>query len=424
MTKVRAASAIDDIVRGVPPGARIVAGPGCGTPLSLLRGLGRVAESRMDWTLSSALLLGDLGFVDAVTDGRLDYRTWHVVEQTRDLVAAGRAGFLPLRASEVPRFLTADGVDVLLVRVSPPDRDGNCSLGTSVSYPGPVAEFAPMIIGEVDPDFPHTEGRSTLPVAAFHALVESEDETPLYRSRTPDDVAVTIARHITELLPREPLLQIGIGEIPEAITPLLADADLGGVRFVGLGVDGMVDLFERGVVRPSSDPARPALRAVEIMGTRRILDFVHRNPEVGVYPVGIAGDALTLGHEERFVSIVSALQIDLQGQVNSERIGGRQIAGVGGALDFVDSARSSVGGVRIVALRSSSRGLSRIVPALEPGAPVSVPRSAVDLVVTEHGVARLGGLDLRQRAEALIAIADPAHHDALHEALAQQYSVR
>lgn len=413
---VQASNCIDDLLRDLPTGARIVAGPGCGTPVSLLRGLGRVAEPSRRWTLSSALLLGPLDFVDAVEEGRLAYRTWHVVEGTRDLVARGLADFLPLRASEVPGFLARDGVDVLMVRVSPPDDRGLCSLGTSVSYPGPVAAMASIIIGEVDPDFPHTEGDSTLPVSAFHALIESEDATPLYRSREPDEVAVRIARHIMGLIPREPLLQIGIGEIPEAITPLLAEADLGRLRFVGLGVDGMVDLFERGLVARDGHASHPPLRAVEIMGSRRILDFAHRNPLVGVYPVGVAGDARVLGAEERFVSITSALQIDLQGQVNSERIGGRQIAGVGGALDFVDAARASAGGVRIVAVRSSSRGVSRIVPALEPGAPVSLARTAVDIVVTEHGVAHLAGLDLRQRVEALISIADPVHRDGLHDA--------
>jgi acyl-CoA hydrolase len=415
--KVLAASDIDTIVRALPAGARFVAGPGCGTPLSLLRALGRVAESPRRWTLSSGLLLGQLDFLGAVAEGRLTYRTWHVVEQTRDLVANGLAGFIPLRGSEVPKFLAAEGVDVLLVRVSPPDQDGRCSLGTSVSYPGPVAAFTPIIIGEVDPEFPHTEGESTLPVSAFHALVESEDVTPLYRSQEPDETARTIARHIAELIPREPVLQIGIGEIPEAITPLLVDADLGRVRFVGLGVDGMVDLLEGSAFQLAHDPTRRALRAVEIMGTRRILDFAHRNPLVGVYPVGAAGDPKVLGQEDRFVSITSALQLDLQGQVNSERIGGRQIAGIGGALDFIDAARASDGGVRIVALRSTSRGVSRIVPTLEPGAPVSIPRSAVDIVVTEYGVARLQGLDLFARAEALIAIADPAHRDALHDGL-------
>lgn len=401
----------------VPDGVVIVSGPGCGTPTTLLRALGDAAESARRWDLRSALLLGELGFVDAVAEGRLGYRTWHVVAATRGLVEDGHADFLPLRGSDLPGLLAAQPPDVVLVRVSPPDTAGEVSLGTSASYTRAAVDAGRIVIGEIDPGMPRTFGASRVPVSRFTALVETIDPTPEYRSAEPDATTWRIAEHVLGLVPQNPVLQLGIGGVPEALTACVTDAGLGHVRLLGLGTDGMVDLFEAGVLRAGDVVPEPAVSAVELMGTRRMLDFVHDNPAVGVYPVDVAGDPRRLMLRPRLVSVITALEVDLWGQVNLEQITGRQITGLGGAIDFHESARLSPGGVRIVALPSTARGASRIVPRLATGTPVTLGRHAVDHIVTEHGVASLGGLSLRERAEALIAVAAPEHRDALAEAL-------
>jgi 4-hydroxybutyrate CoA-transferase len=402
----------------IPQRATIVAGPGCGTPTSLLAALAESAKPELGWELWSGLLLGELPFIEAVRKKQLGYRTWHVTRETQDLVSGGSAAFVPVRGADVPALLADRRVDVALVRVSPPDRHGFCSLGTSVSYPRPLIDIAAIVIGEVDEDMPRTEGRSRVHVSAFDALMPSTSPTPQYRTPPPGETSRRIAEHILPLLPRRAALQLGIGGVPEALTALLAEADLGPLRCIGMGNDAMVELFDRGVLERDRIVPHPAIAAVELMGTRVLLDFADGNPAIGVYPVGEAGDPRALGRIDRFVSINSALEVDLLGQVNAEWVGGRQVSGIGGSVDFVEAARASDGGLRVVAMPSTAGARSRIVPVLAPGAPVSVPRHALQLVVTEYGAADLRGLSTRERSEALIAIADPAHRADLESSIA------
>lgn len=390
-------------------GARIVSGGGCGTPTGLLRILGEVAEARRGWELWSGILLGDSGILEGVLDGRLAYRTWHVVRQTRALVAQDPRVFVPLRGADVPGVLAARGVDALLVRVSPPDQEGWCTLGTSPSYVQPLLASASVVVAEIDPTMPRTRGESAVHVSSFHSVEQAVDPVPEYVSVGPDEVAFRIAAQIVPLLPAEPTLQLGLGAIPESLASLLVTADLGPIRAVGMVTDSIVDLAAAG--RLYAGPG-PAVEAIELMGTRRLLDWAGDNSSVAMYPVTRMGTPEVLGARERVVSVVSAVEVDISGQCNLEWVG-RQISGVGGAMDFAEGARASVGGLRIVAMPSTARGRSRIVRQLAPATPVSLPRHSVDVVVTEHGVARLAGRSLAERAEALRSVAHPAHAAAL-----------
>jgi 4-hydroxybutyrate CoA-transferase len=409
-------SSAESAVSRLPEDVDIVAGPGCGTPTSLLRALGEQADRRRAWRLWSGLLLGPLDFTDAVREGRLAYRTWQVTRATRELVTGGAAEYLPLRGSLVPSVLARRGIEAALIRVSPPDRHGYCSLGASVSYPLPIVGLARTVIAEVDETMPRTVGRSAVPVSAFAGVVESADPTPEYRAAPPDSVSRLIAAHVRPLLPEWAIVKLGLGAVPEAVTALLGEADLGPFRFVGMANDWMVPLFDRGVLSIQTVVPRPAVAAVELMGTRMLLDFADGNPAIGVYPVGDAGEPVKLARLDRFVSINSAAQIDLSGQCNAEYVAGRHVGGIGGSVDFVEAARGSDGGVRIVALPATAGAESRIVARLPHDAPVTIPRHSVDYVVTEHGVAALDGLSLDERAAALVAVAAPEHRDGVVEA--------
>lgn len=393
-------------------GAHLVAAPGCGAPTTLLHAVNKEAAGR-GWTLSSGLLLGDYPFLDAIRAGDLRYRTWHVMAPVADLVADGVAAFLPARASRIAALLQAWGVDVALVRVTPPDRHGYRSLGPSAGYSLDALRLARVRIGEVDPDLPWTFGNTTVHDSMFDALIDTADKTPQYGSAKPSVVSNRIAEHIVDLLPRNPTLQIGIGSIPEAVVNALSDADLGEVRFTGMATDEMVELFERGVIPADGDA--PAILSPELMGTQRLMRFADRNPALAVYPSSTAHNAAVLGRTPRLVSINTAIDVDVSGQVNSEVLRGRQISGVGGSLDFVDAASRSAGGLRVIALPSATPdgSRSRIVPSI---ATVTVPRSMVDAVVTEYGVARLDGRSVAERQQALIAIAHPEHRAALASA--------
>ncbi|WP_048893601.1 acetyl-CoA hydrolase/transferase family protein [Mycobacterium heckeshornense] len=394
-------------------GTHLVAAPGCGAPTTLLHAVNTEAPGRR-WTLSSGLLVGEYPFLGAVHTGDLRYRTWHVMAPVSDLVADGVADFVPVRASRVAALLEAHRVDVALVRITPPDRHGYCSLGPSAGYSLDALRLARVRIGEVDPDLPWTFGNTTVHDSIFDAFIDTAADTPQYSSARPSAVSNRIAENIVNLLPRNPTLQIGIGSIPEAVVNTLADADLGEVRFTGMATDEMVDLFERGVIPADHDV--PAIVSPELMGTQRLMRFADRNPAVGVYPSSTAHNAAILGRTPRLVSINTAIEVDLSGQVNSEVLRGRQISGVGGSLDFVDAAARSAGGLRVIALPSTTPdgSRSRIVNSIGT---VTIPRSMVDTVVTEHGVAHLDGKTSAERAEALIAIAHPDHRDSLaHQA--------
>src|SRR5271156_4231369 len=221
-------------------GAHLVATPGCGAPTTMLHAINKEAPGR-GWTLSSGLLLGDYPFLDAVRNGDLNYRTWHVMSPVSDLIADGAAGFVPARASRVAALLQAQGVDVAMVRVTRPDRHGYCSLGPSAGYGLDALRLAAIRIGEGDADLPWTFGNTTVHESLFDALVETADETPRYASAKPTAVSSRIAAFILELLPKHPTLQIGIGAIPEAVVNALAEAGLEEVRFAGMATDEMVD---------------------------------------------------------------------------------------------------------------------------------------------------------------------------------------
>ncbi|MEM6110551.1 acetyl-CoA hydrolase/transferase C-terminal domain-containing protein [Mycobacterium sp. 050272] len=393
-------------------GAHLVAAPGCGAPTTLLHTMNKQAAGR-NWTLSSGLLLGDYPFLETVRAGHLCYRTWHVMAPVAGLVADGTAAFVPVRASRIAAHLQAWGVDVAMVRVTPPDRHGYHSLGPSAGYSLDALRLARVRIGEVDPDLPWTFGNTTVHASVFDALVDTADETPQYCSAKPSPVSNRIAEHIVDLLPWNPTLQIGIGSIPEAVVNALADADLGEIRFTGMATDEMVELFESGVIPADGD--QPAILSPELMGTQRLMRFADRNPAVAVHPSSMAHNADVLGRTPRLVSINTAIEVDVNGQVNSEVLRGRQISGVGGSIDFVDAASRSAGGLRVIALPSATPdgSRSRIVDLV---AAVTIPRSMVDAVVTEYGVARLDGRSAAERQQALIKIAHPEHRAALASA--------
>ncbi|UIX29378.1 acetyl-CoA hydrolase/transferase family protein [Streptomyces sp. GQFP] len=409
-------SARDALAR-IARGTHIVSAPGMGAPTTLLAEIGELAPGR-DWTLSSGLLLGEYPFLPAVVDGDLAYRTWHVMAPVRGLVADGTVGYVPARASRLAKLLRRWETGAALVRISPPDAHGYSSLGPSVGYGLAALRTADTLIAEVDPAVPRTCGESYVHISVFDSLVESTTALPHYSSAKPSPTSTRIAEHVLQLLPTEPTLQIGIGAIPETLVRSLKDADLGGVRFVGMATDEMVDLFEAGVLRAGEVVPSPAVLSPEMMGTERLLSFGHENPSIGMYPSSVSHDSGRLGDIERFVSVNTAVEVDLHGNVNSEVVAGRQISGPGGSLDYIDTAARSRGGLRVIALPSTSSdgSVSRIVPSLGT---VTVPRSMVDVVVTEHGVARLDGLTTRERARALLAIAHPYHQQALGEAVAR-----
>jgi 4-hydroxybutyrate CoA-transferase len=403
----------DHALGQVPPGSRVLATPSCATPTTLLSALGVASAAIPKLSLMGGLMLGEQSFLDSVEAGTLAYRTWHVAPEQRKLVRRGLVDYIPMRAIDIPMWLPGC-FEVLLVRVSPPDERGWCSLGPSASWTRVALDAATMVIAEVDPDFPVTFGDTGVHVDEIDHLVDSATATPQYRSAATTQISDAIARHVLGLLPIDPCVQLGIGAVPETVAASLGEADLGQIRIVGMGCDAMVDLIDR-----SPTGRRPVLQSVELMGTEVLMSAAHRNPRIEMIPSTQCHDPRWLASLDRLVSVNSAVEIDLGGQVASETIGGNVIAGIGGSFDFFEGAHLAAGGRRVVALQSTTPdgSISKIVPSLATGTPVTLPRHTVDFVVTEHGIARLAGRSLRERAEALIQVAAPAFRDELAESL-------
>ena len=396
----------DEAMSLVRDGAKVVAAPTCGSPSTLLAALA-ARSHRGPVTLFTGIQIDGYPFLDAIDPERFRLITWHVNGPLRTRIGDGVVDYVPARSSQVAGLIATWDIDVTLIRVSPADDDGFHSLGPTASYAPAAMRSSSVVIAEVDPAVPRTFGAS-VHRSEITALVESELPMPEYHMATSDPVSDAIARRVLELLPSRPTLQLGIGSIPEALTTCLAEADLGPLRFVGMVTDAIAGLADR--LDTTGRYPDPAVLAAEVMGTRVVMDFVHENPLVGVRDSTISQHPLVLGGRERLVSVNTAVEVDLTGQVNAESVRGRQISGIGGSIDFAETALHSPGGLRILAISSTTPDgrHSRIVPAIAPGAPVTHTRTSIDLVVTEHGIADLRGRTLGERRDALLAICAPS----------------
>jgi acyl-CoA hydrolase len=334
----------------------------------------------------------------------------------RDAIQDGRADYLPVFLSEVPKLFRTGllPLDVALVQVSPPDRHGFCSLGVSVDATRAAVQTARTVIAQVNRNMPRTHGDGLIHLDDIDFGVLGDDPIPELRHPPMSEVDRAVGRHCAELVEDGATLQIGIGTIPDATL-----AALGGHHRLGIHTemlsDGVVDLVEKGVVTGELKRVHPGkIVAGFALGTRRLYDFMDDNPLVQMLDIAYVNDPTVIRRNPRVTAINGALEVDITGQVCADSIGERLYSGVGGQMDFIRAAALSDGGKPIIALPSvTTSGESRVVSQLKPGAGVVTTRAHVHFVVTEHGIADLFGKNLRQRAEALIAVADPRHRDAL-----------
>jgi acyl-CoA hydrolase len=342
----------------------------------------------------------------------------------RQALVEGRADFVPVFLSEVPG-LFRDHVlplDVALVQVSPPDRHGFCSLGVSVDASRAAVETARRVIALVNPRMPRAHGDALVHVSRFAATVETDEPLPEHPRPKLSEVERAIGRHVAELIEDGSTLQMGIGAIPDAVLSSLRSHKRLGCH-TEMFSDGLVELVERGVVTGEEKRVHPGkVVATFAMGTRKLYDFMDDNPQVVMLDVAYTNDTAVIRRNPKVVAINSAIEVDLTGQVCADSIGTRMYSGVGGQMDFVRGASLSVGGKPIIALPSvTSKGESRIVPFLKPGAGVVTTRGHVHYLVTEYGVVDFKGKGLMERARALTGIAHPDHREALERATRERF---
>jgi len=300
-------------------------------------------------------------------------------------------------------------LDVAMLQVSPPDRHGMCSLGTSCDAAKAAAESARLVIAEINEQMPRTHGNNVLPFERIHAFIATDRPLAEHHAEPETNVEARIGELVAGLVEDGSTLQMGIGGIPDAVLSRLHHKrDLG--IHTEMFSDRVVDLVEAGVVTNRAKVVgQGRLVTSFVTGTRRLFDFVHDNPLVSFHPCDWTNDTSVIRRNPRVVAINSALQVDLTGQVCADSLGHRIFSGIGGQLDFIRGAALSRGGKPVIALPSTAAGgrVSRIVLQLDPGAGVVTTRGHVHWVVTEHGAVNLHGLTLRERAEALISVAHP-----------------
>jgi acetyl-CoA hydrolase len=337
----------------------------------------------------------------------------------RRFFAAGAGNVIPANVSSLCDLIAAGRprIDVVLLQIAGPDPAGNYNAGLGIECLREMMEGARLVVAQVNPALPWTEGDTLVEPGLIDILVLAEHPVLELPVRDIGPVEQAIAAHVARLVPDRATVELGIGQIPQAVTTALGGKRGLGIHSGAIG-DGVADLMREGVVDNRHKEIDPGVTVtLMLMGTRRLYDYADRNRLIRVRSPRYTHDALVLGSFRRFVAINAALEVDLTGQVNAETAQGRHIGLVGGQMDFVRAAARAPEGRSIIALQSTSRDRkhSRIVARLADGV-VTTPRADADCVVTEHGIAELRGRTIAERARALIAIADPAFQTELERA--------
>jgi acyl-CoA hydrolase len=414
----RRAQSAEDAVARVPRRGRVFVHGASATPTPLLAALAARSdvEAIQLYHLHTA---GPFPFVEPNCCARYRSVSLFTGPALRKPIEDGRADFMPIFLSDIPGLFQSKQIplDAALVQLSPPDRHGFCSLGTSVDAARAAVDSAAIVIAEVNEQMPRTHGNSMLPLERVTAFTHTNRPLAEHPPEPQQEATQRIGALVADLVEDGACLQMGIGAIPDAVL-----ARLVGKRDLGIHSemfsDGLVDLVATGAVTNRFKKVHPGRIVTSfVTGTRRLFEFVHDNPIVEFHPCDRTNDPNLIANNEKVVAINSALQVDLTGQVCADSIGCRIYSGIGGQMDFMRGAALSRGGKPIIALPSTAKGgtLSRIVVELAPGAGVVTTRGHVHWVVTEFGAVNLHGRTLRERAAALIGVAHPDYRGELRQ---------
>lgn len=402
-------------------GNRVFLTGNCSVPQKVLAAFVERARALRDVEIAQVLTIGNADYVAPEMEGHIRVNTLFISDNVRKAVNEGRADFTPCFLSEIPGLFKHGHLplDISLVHVSPPDEHGFCSFGVEVGVTKTAAQASKLVIAEVNPHMPRTLGDAFIHVSKIDYIVPVDYPLPETPMGTSSELSRQIAHHIAQRIPDGATLQMGIGEIPDAVLQ-----ELKGHKHLGVHTemfsDGIIDLVEQGVIdgeRKSLHPGK--IVAGFMLGTKRLYDFVHDNPVVELHPTEYVNDPFIIAQNERMIAINSAIEVDLTGQVCSDSIGPRLYSGVGGQVDFIYGASRSKGGMPFIALPSTAivkgQRVSKIVPMIKQGGGVVTTRNHVRFVATEYGVAELYAKRIRDRARALITIAAPEFREDLEK---------
>ncbi|MBW2613904.1 MAG: GNAT family N-acetyltransferase [Deltaproteobacteria bacterium] len=418
----------EEAVGMIKRGSRVFIGTGCGEPQQLIKSM--VNDPKLQDIMIYQMLSMTLAqFVDDPSFlRRFSLKLFFISSQMRKAAFEGKIDYLPTYLSQIPKLFSSQriGLDVALVQVSPPDKFGYCSLGVSVDITRSGVENATLVIAQINPRMPRTWGDSFVHVDDLDYLVWHEE--PLVEavpSAKDDKIARRIAFFVNQLIDDGATLQIGFGHIPYAILQYLDDKKDLGIH-TQLITDAFIPLFEKKVITNKRKSLLSGRVVASLcMGSQKIYEYVNNNPMFYFRSSEFVNDPTVIARNDNFVSVSSALEVDLTGQVCSDSMGYMFYSGIGDQVDFLRGSAMSEGGFSIIALPSTAQNgeVSRIVPHLSEGAGVATTRGDVNFIITEYGIAELQGKGIYQRVMELAQIAHPKFREELIEVAKKRHYI-
>lgn len=368
---------------------------------------------------------GEAKYLEAPYSNSFKLISCFVGNNVRKGVNTNNGDYIPIFLSEIHWLFRRKiyQLDVAFIQVSPPDRHGYCSLGTSVDITLPAILTAKKVIALVNPKVPRTHGDGIIHISKIDYAVEVS--TPIHESisGTPTEIETQIGKHVASLIEDGATLQMGIGNIPNAVLHNLTNHKRLGIH-TEMFSDGILPLVEKGVITGEEKELKTnKIVTCFAVGSQKLYDFIDDNPIIHFKEAGYTNDTSLIKLNPKVTAINSAIEIDLTGQICADTIGKYQYSGVGGQMDFIRGASLSKGGKAIIAMPSiTAKGISKITPFLKEGAGVTTTRAHVHYVATEYGVVNLFGKSLKQRAKALISISHPNFREALEREAHNRFS--
>lgn len=410
----------DQAVELIPENGTLVHGLSMAEPPALLAAIARRLRAGDLKRLKVFSLLPLKAVCDTVLAPDLmdcvEAHSWFVSGGSRGLVRVGLDYFVPNHFHQVPRLIRDFmDLDVTVTTVSPMDRSGYFSFGTANDYTSTAARKVKRLIVEVNENMPRVFGDSLLHISEVAAIVENHAPIGEMLPGAPKPQDEAIGRKIAEMVADGATIQLGFGNLPNAVASCLTGHKKLGIHTEVFG-PGMVGLIKKGVITGSEKTLHPRKHVFTVaQGDREMLEFINNNPAMESYPVSYVNHPSVIARNDHMISINSIIEVDLLGQCNAEFLAGHQFSGAGGQLDFVRGAFDSKGGKSMLAFHSTAKNdeISRVVPRFDSGTMVTTPRMDTHYLVTEYGVAQLKGKSTRERALAIINLAHPKFRDRL-----------
>lgn len=357
-------------------------------------------------------------------EGIFQLDSFFVGGNVRKVTQSGYADYIPVFLSETQKLYRSGALpcDVAMIMVSPPDKHGYVSLGTSVDATLAAVETARTVVAVVNKHVPRSFGDSFIHISRIDHFVEHDELLEPAHFSEPTEIEAAIGRNCAELIEDGACLQMGIGAIPNAVlAQLMGHKNLG--IHTEMFADGVLPLVEKGILNGMNKKIDKGIMvSTFIMGSQKTYDFIDNNPGVAIKDVAYTNDPFIIAQNPKVTAINSALQIDITGQICADSLGTKFYSGVGGQVDFIYGASRSEGGKAIIAMPSvTNKGMSKISPELTLGAGVVTTRAHIHWFVTEFGAVNLYGKSLQERAKLITSVAHPDHREALEQAAFERY---